>query len=70
MLKGSGEWKDEERGGAELGRHVGDMGKLGEEGREVPLTRGFDIWISRKSPPLTEKLETSVDKLGQRRSHC
>lgn len=45
MVKGSGEGKgqEEESGGAEQGGYVGDIGKMGEGGRELLLRRGFDI---------------------------
>lgn len=52
IVKGSvdGE-KGELSGGAEQGEYsMGDIGKLGEAGREWLLTCKFGIWISRQSP--------------------
>lgn len=36
--------------GAEEGEDIGDVGKLGEAGREWLLTCMFGIWMSRQSP--------------------
>lgn len=36
--------------GAEEGEYIGDIGKLGEAGKEWLLTCTFGIWISRQSP--------------------
>lgn len=60
IVKGSGEGhgeQEEDRGGAEKGVYVGDIRMLGEGGREMLLPCEFRIWISRKSPPLTDRAE-------------
>lgn len=52
-VTGSGEWhgeKEDVRMGVEEGEYMGDIGKLGEAGREWLLTCEFGIWISRQSP--------------------
>ncbi len=60
-MKGSGEAdveKEEESGGTEEGGYMGDIRMLGEAGREWLLTCKFGIWISRQSPPLTDRAES------------
>lgn len=52
-VEGSGEGHGEKEDvsmGAEQGEYMGDIGKLGEAGREWLLTCEFGIWISRQSP--------------------
>lgn len=39
---------------------MGDIGRLGEGGREWLLMCEFSIWMSRQSPPLTERAESQI----------
>lgn len=48
---------------------MGDIGKLGEAGREWLCE--FGIWISRHSPPPTDSAESGrQSRVNSLKSHC